>query len=545
MIFPTDEIDGLFAPWARPDSPGCALGVIWNGELVYARGYGMANLEHDIPISPRTVFRIASTSKQFVAACIVLLAGQEKLTLDDDIRTFLPQMPPYERPITLRHLVHHTSGIRDYLSLMSLAGMRDDDFFTNDEAVEMIGRQKGLNFAPGEQYLYSNSGYYLLGAIVQRVSGQTLRQYAQENIFGPLGMAHTHFHDDHTEIVKNRAAGYTPHGEGGFRICMTTLDMVGDGGLFTTVEDLLLWDRNFYHNRLGQGGQALIQQLLAPGRLNDGRQLDYAFGLEVSNHRGLTMVSHGGAFVGFRAEMIRFPQQALSVICLANLSTFEPTWLAKKVADLCLAGLLGREWAGRTTPAETEDCQLAAEDVADKVGVYHSPASDAVLELALEDDKLVAGMWDQRLGLVPVSPTEFRAEEPAYAVRLVFEHKCVAAEEEQPQNPWLIRLSEGESPPDTLEAVAVVAVGGAQLEAYVGAYHSAELDVTHHIVVKDGRLHLVYRGASEEPLKPGYRDMFWHDQLTLHFERDAVGQVSTMRLSCDRARNILFVRRTA
>lgn len=183
-----DKADALFAEWDKPDSPGCALGVIQNGRFVHQRGYGMANLEHEVPISSRSVFRIGSTSKQFVAMSIALLVEQGKLSLDDDVRKYLPEMPEYERRINLRHLVHHTSGIRDYLTLMSLAGMRDDDFYTDDEAVEMVARQKELNFAPGDEYLYSNSGYYLLGVIVKRASGQSLRQFAEENILKPLGM---------------------------------------------------------------------------------------------------------------------------------------------------------------------------------------------------------------------------------------------------------------------------------------------------------------------------------------------------------------------
>ncbi len=306
-------IDALFAEWDRTASPGCSLAVIHEGEIVYARGYGMANLDWGIANSPTTVFRIGSTSKQITAACIALLRLDGALSLDDEIQEYVPEMPRYERPITVRHLVHHTSGVRDYLSLMSYAGRREHDWYTTEEAVEIIARQKSLNFLPGEQYTYSNSGYLLLGVIVERVSGKTLREFAQERIFDPLGMRHTHYHDDHTEVVSGRALGYSPADEGGIRIDVTTLDMVGDGGVFTTVEDFFLWDQNFYHGEVG--GPRFLKLIQTPGVLNDGESLDYAFGLGVGKYRGLRTVSHSGGFAGYGAQLIRFPEQRFSVIC--------------------------------------------------------------------------------------------------------------------------------------------------------------------------------------------------------------------------------------
>ncbi|MFB3126207.1 MAG: serine hydrolase domain-containing protein, partial [Candidatus Acidiferrales bacterium] len=232
----TNRVDKVFAQWDKPGSPGCALGVIKGGELIYKRGYGMANLEHNIPISSTSVFRIGSTSKQFSALSILLLVEEGKLSLDDNIRKYLPEMPDYGSPVTIRHLIHHSSGIRDYLTLMSLVGKGDDDFYTDEDVVVMLARQRELNFNPGDRFLYSNSGYFLLSQIVKRASGQSLREYAAEKIFGPLGMQNTHLHDDHTLIVQSRASGYSPRKDGDYQINMTTLGMVGDGGVFTTVE---------------------------------------------------------------------------------------------------------------------------------------------------------------------------------------------------------------------------------------------------------------------------------------------------------------------
>lgn len=407
-----ERVDAIFARYDRTDAPGVALGVISDGELIYARGYGMANLEYGIPITPKSVFRIGSTSKQFTAMSMVLLDQEGLISLDDDIRTYLPEIPDYGAPITIRHLLYHTSGVRDYLTVMSLAGKREDDFYTDAEVVEMLARQKRLNFPPGEEHLYSNAGYFLLSQICLRASGKRLREYAQEKIFGPLGMRNTHFHDDHNEVVPNRAAGYSPKRGGGYRINMTTLDMVGDGGVFTTVEDLLLWDRNFYSHRVG--GDQGWERMLTPGRLNDGTELDYAFGLGIDEYRGLKMIAHGGAFVGFRADMIRFPEQRFTVICLANRSDAGPTQLALKVADIYLEDVMTereerpqRERGRRERP---EPLKLAPEALASFAGDYYSEELDATYHLRAEADTLFVKVGRRREGrLLPYEGDTFRA----------------------------------------------------------------------------------------------------------------------------------------
>jgi CubicO group peptidase (beta-lactamase class C family) len=392
-----EKVDKLFVSWDKPDSPGCALGIIRDGKLIYARGYGMANLEYNIPITSKSVFRIGSTSKQFVAMCIALLEEEGKLSLDDSLRKFLPEMPEYAEGITIRHLIHHTSGIRDYLTLAEIAGLRDDDYFTDAEAVDLLARQKELNFLPGEQHLYSNSGYFLLSQIVKKAHGMSLREYAEEKIFQPLGMRHTHFHDDHTEIVKNRASGYAPKKGGGYVISMTTLPMTGDGGVFTSVEDLFLWDQNFYDNKLGNSGQALIEKIQTPGFLNNGEQLDYAFGLDIGEYKRLPIVSHGGSFVGFRADMIRFPEQKFSVICLANLSRFNPSVMARRVADIYLRDLYKEKSEDKKKPAPKKSCvekpskddfKPTPEELKEYVGKYYSEELDAAYFLRLKKGEL-------------------------------------------------------------------------------------------------------------------------------------------------------------
>jgi CubicO group peptidase (beta-lactamase class C family) len=332
----SDRIDRLFAQWNKPDSPGCALGVVKDRRIVYARGYGMADLEHDVPITSTSAFYVGSLSKQFTAMTVALAAQQGALRLDDDIRMYLPELPSYAPPITVRHLVHHTSGLREYVPLLSRAGWRRPDApFGNQDVLEILAREHGVDFLPGERFAYSNTGYTLLALIVERAARVRLGEFAQSNIFAPLAMKDTHFHSELTRLVKQRAYAYEPSPAGGVRLGPPVPARLGAGGIFTTIEDLAKWDQNFYDARVG--GKALIAQITTPGTLNSGRALEYAFGLEVRDYRGLHVVEHGGSLVGYQAHLMRLPERRLSVICLCNLSTVNPSVLARAVADIYLA----------------------------------------------------------------------------------------------------------------------------------------------------------------------------------------------------------------
>src|ERR1043166_6266844 len=269
----TAQVDALFAQWDKPDSPGCAVGIIKDGVLIHARGYGMANLEHGIPITRQTVFDIGSCSKQFTAFCILLLEKQGKLSLDNDVRKFVPEVPDFGRPILIRHLLYHTSGLRNVVTLLESDGKRTEDVVTDADGLRVVAKERDLNFAPGEKHRYSNTGYFLMSLIVKKVTGESLREFARKNIFEPLAMTHSHFHDDHTMIVKSRATGYSPLPGGGFAIDMSNWEHVGDGSLMTTVEDLVKWDQNFYDGKVG--GKDLVRRMEIPGRLNDGTKLNY------------------------------------------------------------------------------------------------------------------------------------------------------------------------------------------------------------------------------------------------------------------------------
>src|SRR5712671_2372535 len=332
-------VDEVFSDLAKPGSPGCVLGVYRDGTMVYSKGYGLANLEENVPITPQSVFDIGSTSKQFTSASILLLEKQGKLSVNDDVRKYLPELPDYGQRITILHLLNHTSGLRDYLTLMELAGINTDSVTTDDDALALIHRQKALNFAPGSDFLYSNTGFFLLSVIVQRVSGKTLREFAGENIFAPLEMTHTQYRDSHAALITNRALAYEEReNKDGYTLDVSYFEQTGDGAVHTSVEDLLKWDENFYSPRIG--GKEFLSEIQERGKLNDGKVLEYAKGLFLQDYRGLHTVSHGGAWGGYRAELLRFPDQHFSVACLCNVGNAGATRRAHQVADIYLGSLM-------------------------------------------------------------------------------------------------------------------------------------------------------------------------------------------------------------
>ena len=525
------NVDKLFAQWDKPDSPGCALGVIRDGKLVYKRGYGLANLDHNIPLSSNSVFYIASTSKQFTAMSIALLARQGAVSLDDDIRKYVPELPANETPITIRNLIHHTSGVRDYLSLWPLAGIRYEDVHDDNDVVGLLSRQK-LNFKPGDEFLYSNSGYLLLGVIVKRASGKSLREFAEENIFKPLGMNDTRFHDDRRAVVKNRVAGYSPKPIG-FAVNATNFDRVGDGGLLTTVEDLFKWDQNFYDNRLGGGGPELIKQVLGPGTLNKGEKLDYAFGLAPGVYKGLKVVDHGGSFLGFRAEMIRFPEQKFSVICLCNVENADPTGLAFKVADLYLASQFQAEKANATAP--DKPLRLTELQLNDKVGHFRNPNTGEIWTLFSKDGGLLATGRGSGVTLTAISPTEFRSADPQATLYVRFEDRVDF------NRPNMLVERRGQKAV-TFQPVNYVSPTGAELAELVGSYYSEELQVSYKIALQEGRLSVSFRNTPRALLFPTIRDEFRFLGSIINFSRDAQNGVTGFSLSSGRIRGISFVK---
>jgi CubicO group peptidase (beta-lactamase class C family) len=524
-----NKVDRLFTQWDKPDSPGCALAVIQNGEIIYKRGYGMANLEYDIPISPNSVFDIASNSKQFTAMCIALLARQNLLTLDDELQKYIPEIPQYSQPITIRHLINHTSGLRDYLNLMDLVGMIYENDYPDEEFIALIARQKNLNFAPGTEQLYSNSGYFLLSEIVKRVSGKSLRLFAQEQIFAPLGMENTHFHDNFNEIVRNRADGYAPKDDGGFEICMSLLDICGDGQLYTTIQDLLLWDRNFYHNILGGYGQDLIEEITTPGKLDNGEPISGAFGLQIGNRRGLKTISHGGSWMGYQSDLVRFPDADFSVICLANLGTFNSTKLSLQVADLYLEDKY-IEAISQPIPRSIVSIDLPLAELEAKTGFYHHLETGSIWELEVKDEKLMAIVAWMYFQLVPIDSTHFKSIDNEFDYDIEFPEN---------RSQMIISVDTGNSfKVYTLEKILTSETDS--LTDYIGTYYSAELESSHTVNLEDNKLFVNCKGYPPFNLRSIRQDLFLAEGDLFEFIRDEQERVIGFDRCGNRVRRLHF-----
>lgn len=527
MAGQTDQqaVDQLFAAYQKAASPGCSLGVIRDGAFAYSKGYGLASLELGVPLSPSSVFYLASVSKQFTAASIVLAAEQGFLSLDDDIHKYIPELPDYGQPITLRQMLHHTSGLRDYLSLLQLSGRNVLDVHPTSEMMDLIVRQKALNFNPGSEYLYSNTNYFLLAQVIKRATQKPLSTFAEENIFRPLGMSHTHFYDDNEVVVAGRVPAYEPGKDGAFKVSWSTnFEGVGDGGLMSSVDDLMLWDRNFYENRLGKG--TLLKEMQTRGILNSGKPIEYALGLQVGNYRGLPTVEHGGALFGYRTEILRFPEQRFSVICLCNLASANASGLSRGVADVYLKQAL--QPAHETDKAlEKTPGKAAGSDVHTLEGKYENRHDHSAFQFSVADNALhVFGM-----ALTPVGRNRFATP---FGPTVAFEVM---------NGKTMVTVKDGDNVLFEGTRIDELHLGEPALKAYAGEYKSGELEATYMLVVENGSLMLHNGWNREMKLEPLVPDEFTIGQLgTAVFHRDATGRVLGLSVYSGRIRDVRFER---
>ena len=518
------QVDAIFAGWDRPGSPGVALAVVKDGALEYERGYGSADLEHDIPITPSSVFHVASVSKQFTAMSIMLLAAEGRLSLEDDVREYLPFVPGFSEVIRVRHLIHHTSGLRDQWQLMRLSGVRIDDVITQQHILKAVARQRELNFAPGDEHLYCNTGYTLLSEIVTKVSGKPFVDFTRDRIFGPLGMANTHFHLDHEEIVKNLAYSYAPLPAGGFKKKILSFANVGATSLFTTVHDLSRWILNFETGSVG--GSASMDMMHRQCVLNSGKTIDYAGGLAVGQYKGLGTVGHGGSDAGYRSYCGRFPDQRLGLAVLGNLSSLRCQELAQKVAEVYLADRMVEPAAA---PVQ-EKPWLALSALA---GTYFLSDAGIMLSLHEHNGRLLAHVeGEPDSELVRTGPFEFLY--PPLGVTLQFTVND-AGEVTGFSVPSLGSSATRLNPQDIVQQA---------LAEYTGRYYSPELDTTYTVSAAGSGLVLQHWRLDDAPLVFVGDDRFVarrSDSPELRFERHESGVVG-FRVMAGRVRNLWFER---
>lgn len=515
------KVDRLFVQ-SSTTTPGCAVGAAVDGKTVLEKAYGMADLEHNVANMPDTIFEAGSASKQITAAAILLLARDGQLSLDDAVSKYVSEIPDYRPAPTVRDLLAHTSGLRDWGSIASIAGWpRTTRLYTDAHVLEILSRQRALNFPPSTRWSYSNSGYNLAAIIVTRVSGMPFVDFTRTRIFEPLGMVHTSWRDDHARITKNRAIAYAPAPDG-FTTLMPFENTIGHAGLLTTMDDLLKWNENFVSLKVGNA--PLFSQQEERGQLKDGRLYNYGLGLFVGEYRGLRDVSHPGATAGYSAMLLRLPEQRVSVVVLCNLSITASNAAGKgyEIADLLLGDRLPK-------PVPPALYRMSHAEMNEISGVYRNVETGAPLRVAQENDQLrvVDGP-----ALRPMSGRSFTATSiTASTMRLEFAKS------------GKLSITTPTGPVETYERTTIIAPTAAELGALTGTYVSDEAMTTFEAVIEGASLVLKRAPDSIMKLTPAYKDAFMASELGgVIFRRDVSGKVVGLSITQDRVWDLRFRR---
>ena len=525
------KIDSLFTKWNKVNSPGCTVGIVRNDSLIFSKGYGMANLEYAIPNTPATIFHMASVSKQFTAYAIVLLAGQGKLQLDDDVRKWLPWFPDLKEKITIRHLLNHTSGIRDQWQLLAISGTRLDDVITQDQIVKILSQQQALNFKPGEKYSYSNSGFTMLAEIVKSVSGQTLRAFTDSAIFKPLGMNSTHFHDDYKEIEKNRSYSYDRTDSANFSNSVLSYSNAGATSLFTNIPDLSKWVMNFYEHKVGT--QKDIEQLTQKGKLNSGKELTYALGIAVDTYKGWRQYSHSGGDAGYRTYVSVFPDLKMGFMVFSNLGDFNPGAGVYGMADLFIKDSSKKKEDVKKEPRDSlaavlKDTLSLKKFLGDYIGEDGLPCN-----FDMKGSKLYYHIYDQNDFLIKEKNDTFSIPS-APEVKFLFGIKAKDTTLDIFTPDQLYHLKKYIK--DTSQTDEI-------LKKYTGIYYCPELDCKYGIIVKDHRLMLTNAKYNDTKLtlvgsEHLTSDYWWINHLLM--TRDSKKNVTGFEVNSGRITHLKF-----
>lgn len=516
----THKVDSLFQKWDNDYSPGAAVAILKDGELIFKKGYGMANLEYGIPISPSSIFHIASNSKQFVAFCIVLLELEGKLSLNDDIRKFLPELPDFGEKITIKNLIHHTSGLRDQWQLLNISGTRIDDVIKQDHILRLVKNQERLNFEPGSRYLYCNTGYTLLAEIVKKVSGQSLREFAAAKIFQPLGMRNTHFHDNYKEIVKNRTYSYSPKDSISFENSILSYSTVGATSLFTTVEDEAKWLNNYFTTEIG--GKDAIDQMYELGITNSGDTLEYAFALRIDTYKGYKRIGHSGSDAGYRSYTIRFPERNLGLIVFSNVSDFNSQLMTMKVADIFLDG------SNNDKSLPINRLELSRESKNLLVGKYYN--DEGLFFDILDSTKLYVRNRDVIQEMTPVSESVFTIMEGVAILKFCKVENYPLQYYDQSH----IYLFQKYQPFELTSE---------DMKYYQGIFRNDELETQYEIYNRNGHLVLGHNKYEDVSLTPITKNQFscphrWMENLI--FQRDSRGKITGFEVNSGRVLHLFF-----
>jgi CubicO group peptidase (beta-lactamase class C family) len=525
------RVDAIFSPHARADAPGCAVSVIKAGKVLYARGYGMADVAHSIPMKPNTPVQIASTSKQFTALAVLLLEGDGKLSLNDDVRQYLPEIPDFGRKITIRMLLNHTSGLRELGNLFYFAGWRMTDEQYKSDILPMLKRQRALNHVPGAEFSYNSAGYTLLALVVEKVSGVSFRRFVTDRIFTPLGMKNSDVQEDIDQVIPHQATGYWDHKAADLRTARALNSFPGPNNVITSVEDLAKWDANFYEHRVGT--PAMLNLMSTPGRLPDGTEFGYGMGLFIGSYRGFRMISHAGSDPGYKADMARFPDEQLTVAVLCNAFNIPPTPLLKQVADLYLPGTDKTPFSPSTAPATMSE-RDNKENSADFAGLYWNDVLAQPARFLYEQGKLLFdGGGEGKFELRPLGYNAYQLVAAPRRYVLTFIKR---------DDSLVVRADVEGSPSREFRKVADRKPSAAELRVFEGGYFSAELDVRWTFVVRNGELIVERNRRKPTPLSPIFGNAFQAEGFVLEFRRDPRADNMILEITTERVRRLQFTR---
>lgn len=520
----TRKIDSVFKSYTAL-TPGCAVAVVKDGQVVFQKGYGQANLEYAAPITPNTIFHIASESKQYVAFCMLLLEKEGKLSLDDDIRKHLDYIPDFGHKITIRHLIYHTSGLRDQWQLLANAGWQLDDVITQEHVIKLVSKQRALNFKPGEEWMYCNTGYTLMAEIVKKVSGLSLRAYAAKNIFEPLGMKDTHFHDNYLEIVPGRAYSYNYGPAGKFQHAVLSYSIVGATSLFTTVLDEAKWLNNYETGTVG--GKELIEKMYTTGILNDGRKLNYAFALNMGKYKDWGQIAHGGGDAGFRTYASRFPEKRLGIVIFSNLGATDVAGLTNHVADVFIT-------TAKEVPT-VEETYVTDNVLLKKLpGRYYTDRGDR-LELVWRDGKLMRRNFNNTTADVKLSSAGGNRYKISTGGFMIMDNASMRRDS--------LPEFKIETPNSLLFFKRQPATDQSITAEFEGRYYGAETEAFYAVTFKDGNLSLEHRKFPTVALQYIAPDQFttphwWMNHI--RFIRDNKGKVTAFEVNSGRVLHLRF-----
>jgi CubicO group peptidase (beta-lactamase class C family) len=525
------KIDSFFLKWNNTYSPGCTVGIVRNDSLIFSKGYGMANLEYDIKNEPATIYHMASVSKQFTAYSIVLLAKQGKLQLDDDIHKYLSWFPDLKEKITIRNLLNHTSGIRDQWQLLAIAGTRLDDVITQDQIVKVLSKQQSLNFKPGEKYSYSNSGYTMLAEIVKSVTGQTLRQFTDSAIFKPLGMTNTHFHDDCTEIEKNRSYSYDRKDSIHFTNSILSYSNAGATSLFTNVNDMSKWVMNFYNTKVGD--QQDLNTLTTHGILNSSKELSYAMGIVSDKYKGWRQYSHSGGDAGYRTYVSVFPDLKMGFMVFSNLGDVDPSNPLYKMVDLFIKDTAAKKETAKTAQRDSTAAILKDTLSLKKFLGTYIDEGGLPFSFDIQNKKLYYHIYNQNNILIKESKDTFTILS-APEIKFIFsiKGKDTLADIITPDRNYYLKKYVS----DTTQNDAI-------LKPYTGVYYCPELDCKYGIVLNDHRLELTnskYNNVKLTLVNKDHliNDYWWINHLLI--TRNSNGNITGFEINSDRIMHLRF-----